>query len=728
MIAKGNLHDGNGLAAYLVKGKTGERGELFYMEGFGASDLRDAMRDVVIASGATQAQSPFFHVYTRFAPGEMLDNEANRNRCLDIARREIKTLGMDGQPYAVSFHIDRESGDMHMHIAVSRIARNADGQLFAIDPGLYKNKLKYLSRECERDFALREVSNHRQAGDLARAAERNEFEESRRLGTDLKVIRAGIVDCFEKSDSGKALKTALEDRGLILANGDRRDCFVVIDQEGGQHALNKKLTGLTLAQTRARLGDLDRAQLPSVEQAQEMRAERQAAREAQGREKHGRGVEDGQGSAATRSEGQQRGPQPEIKPLGKTAGEIRLAWQLTRGAEPFARAIEDRGLILVYVTAEEARASERARAFAKTIGRQNRGLKEGFAVVDQRGTVTRIDQRTTGDLREEIDKRLGGIDRDQLLSVTEAKEAMREANRAAWAEQRQAEREEARPMSAIETRVADALKTTMTGYEFAEVIDKAGLTVTRATAGDVQALDALRRQDELAGMAGFEASGRHYARLEIGDLAAVTRAGDVFRLSPRKLDAAEIEQRLADTQPRLPSVTEARAHNQINREETAELWARHRAENTARRVIFSEARDADREIRSTAATVTRETEKIIGMAEETVDRTARAAGRLLGSAAKLAEGLFSLFGGFFATPKRMTKDEAARADRAADEKAEVRSDQAARQEKAAATDWQQFEERRNQAQAEQGFAERFGIPRPSRDRERDDDYGRERER
>lgn len=42
---------------------------------------------------------------------------------------------------------------------------------------------------------------------------------------------------------------------------------------------------------------------------------------------------------------------------------------------------------------------------------QNRALKEGFAVVDGRGNVTRIDQRTTGDLREEIDKRLGGLDR-----------------------------------------------------------------------------------------------------------------------------------------------------------------------------------------------------------------------------------------------------------------------------------------------------------------------------
>jgi hypothetical protein len=71
-----------------------------------------------------------------------------------------------------------------------------------------------------------------------------------------------ILDCFERSDSGKAFNAALAMHGLLLANGDRRDCFVVIDREGGHHALNKKLTGHTLAETRKRLGDIDRAQLP----------------------------------------------------------------------------------------------------------------------------------------------------------------------------------------------------------------------------------------------------------------------------------------------------------------------------------------------------------------------------------------------------------------------------------------------------------------------------------
>lgn len=166
---------------------------------------------------------------------------------------------MAEQPRAASLHINRRTGDKHLHIGYSLVRENADGELYVQKLGLYKNKLKRLAREIEKDYGLKIVSNERQADDRARAGHRDEFEESRRLGTELKVIRGAILDCFERSDNGKALRAALTERGMEPAQGDRRDCFVVIDAAGGQHALNKKLTGLTLAETRARLSDLDRA-------------------------------------------------------------------------------------------------------------------------------------------------------------------------------------------------------------------------------------------------------------------------------------------------------------------------------------------------------------------------------------------------------------------------------------------------------------------------------------
>ena len=141
--------------------------------------------------------------------------------------------------------------------------------------------------------------------------------------------------------------------------------------------------------------------------------------------------------------------------------------------------------------------------------------REGEIVaVNAHGDVHRLDQRTTGDLRPEIEARLdgfAGIDRARLLNVTDAKDAMREASRAAWLVEQRVERDMARPLTGIETTIAEALASTMTGTEFAIALDKAGLTITRATEADQLALDALRQDAALAATVAY-AEGRRLCR------------------------------------------------------------------------------------------------------------------------------------------------------------------------------------------------------------------------
>lgn len=266
MIAKGNLHgDGGKLAAYLTTGKEGERAELAELRGFVAGNIRDAFLDVEIQSEATHCQKPFFHAYVRLPASETLTPEQWQT----AADRIEKRLGFTDQPRAVAFHY-KDDGETHMHVAWSRIDLDT---MRAIDPGLYKNKLKELCREMERDFGLTIVRNERDPDQKTRAAGRDEFEQSRRLDTDLTAIRETIRDCWDRSDSGRAFSAALEQEGLILARGDRRD-FVIVDAEGGDHALSKRITGATAAETRARMTDIDRAQLPGVDQAKETQLER----------------------------------------------------------------------------------------------------------------------------------------------------------------------------------------------------------------------------------------------------------------------------------------------------------------------------------------------------------------------------------------------------------------------------------------------------------------------
>ena len=761
MIAKGNTHDsGPKLVAYLLTAQEGERIEFGGARGFeqfGGDLLQAAAIMQEMADATTNCKNAWFHTQTRLAPGEGLSG----GQWQEVLEREEKRLGFTGHARVWSFHI-QENGDRHLHAAWFRVDPETNR---AHDPGLYKLRLKELARTLEKEFALREVSNHRKPEDRARIADRKEVEESRRLGTDVRAIRTAILDCFEQSDSGKAFNAALDAQGLMLANGDRRDCFVVIDEAGGQHALNKKLTGQTLAQTRDRLADLDRSQLPGVEQAQAMQAERHHAPEPEV-EKHPEGgiptyrppSENAPAATAARQNVAQEpetAKTEEKRPLGKTAAQIHAAWNETRNpadlaasAAAFVAAIEDRGPILVYVTADEAKASERARAFAKAIERQNRAVKEGFAVVDERGTVTRIDQRVTGDLWQEIEQRLASIDRAGLLTVAEARDVMKEANRAewqqqkeaeraearrdapvsgtaaeirlawalsqtasqledalavhgvslaqvspdeayaseqraalakeagrfapvlregeivavdgrgsvyrlderttgdergeiegrlvgvdraalmnvadtqeamraaslaAWKDERRAEREQARPASPLEAAIADALAASMTGTDFAAALDDKGLTIARATAFDVLELDALREVDRAAGTFDELASGRRFADLIEGDFAIVTRQGDVFRLSPQKLDFEEIEQRLADVQTHMPSVVEARATSKTNRERKAEQRAQSEADFIAARIEQADAFAGKQELRQ----ATRAAETVVHAAFET---------------------------------------------------------------------------------------------------------------
>jgi hypothetical protein len=278
MNAKGKIRgEGGKLARYLMTGEPGkERAELVETRGldeFGP-DPATAFNNLEKWAGEnTRCKKAFFHGHIRIAPDERLSDA----QWMEALERKEQRLGFTSQPRMVSFHIDLETGEKHLHAAWFRVDLDTER---AIDPGLYKNKLNQLSRECEREFGLRELRSIRPEHDRARAAGRDEFEEARRLGTDLKAIRNGILDCFERSDNGQSFAAAIRAQGMELANGDRRDCFVVVDQEGGQHALNKKLTGMSLAEIRERLSDLDRTQLPSVDHAQAMQEARAAMREA----------------------------------------------------------------------------------------------------------------------------------------------------------------------------------------------------------------------------------------------------------------------------------------------------------------------------------------------------------------------------------------------------------------------------------------------------------------
>lgn len=262
MIAKGTPHtNGARLASYMVTGKDGERASLHELRGFAEADIVSAFRSVHIEAQATRCKQPFFHAQVRNPAGEHL----TRAQWVSVADRIEKKLGLVDQPRAIAFHA--KDGDEHMHVAWSRI----DAETMKAKPlPFFKLRLKEVCRQLEAEFGLTKVRNQREPGE-PRAPSRAERDQATRLGVDIEAVRGAIRDAWHRSDSGAAFLQALDDRGLKLARGDKRD-FVVIDGQGGIHALGKRTLGVTAAETRNRLSDLAPGLLLTVAAAREHQA------------------------------------------------------------------------------------------------------------------------------------------------------------------------------------------------------------------------------------------------------------------------------------------------------------------------------------------------------------------------------------------------------------------------------------------------------------------------
>jgi hypothetical protein len=260
MICKGNTHkNGAKLARYMTTPKEGEHVLFGELRGFASDDITKAFRSVHVMAEGTRCEQPFMHVQVRNPDGESL----TRDQWQRVADRIEAKLGLTDQPRAIVFHINKETGHEHMHIAWSRIDAET---MKAVPLPFFKERLKEVSRELEKELGLTRVTSERDGP--VQSANRDEFEEARRLGVDIKQVRQTIRDCWEHSDNGASFRAALADRNLTLAQGDRRD-FVVLDHEGGLHALGKRILGVSAAQTRNRLSDINRDELPTIAQARE---------------------------------------------------------------------------------------------------------------------------------------------------------------------------------------------------------------------------------------------------------------------------------------------------------------------------------------------------------------------------------------------------------------------------------------------------------------------------
>ncbi len=72
-----------------------------------------------------------------------------------------------------------------------------------------------------------------------------------------------MTQLWHETECGKSFRTALAQHGYVLAQGDKRD-FLVIDREGHEHSLARRISGAKAAEIRKRMEDIDRDELPRV--------------------------------------------------------------------------------------------------------------------------------------------------------------------------------------------------------------------------------------------------------------------------------------------------------------------------------------------------------------------------------------------------------------------------------------------------------------------------------
>jgi hypothetical protein len=165
-------------------------------------------------------------------------------------------------------------GREHIHVVWSRI--NIDTMLSVSDSHNYR-KHEEVSRDLERRFGHDRVqgAHHERDGVERpdRTPSRAELRQEERTGITGKEVKREVTEAFRTSDTAEAFKAALEDRGYMLAQGDRRD-FVIVDREGGIHSLARRIDGMKANELREFMSAIDRESLPSATVVRQLVKER----------------------------------------------------------------------------------------------------------------------------------------------------------------------------------------------------------------------------------------------------------------------------------------------------------------------------------------------------------------------------------------------------------------------------------------------------------------------
>lgn len=232
------------LGHHLLKAEN-EHVELHELRGFVSDDVIGAMKEAQAVAQGTHCRQHLFSV--SFSPPQAEDvSIATFEKA--IARVETAN-GLTGQPRIVIFH--EKEGRRHAHCVWSRIDTDT---MTARPLPFFKNKLREISKDLYLEHGWRMPAGlmDSQARDPLNFT-LAEWQQAQREGNDPRALKSLLQECWAASDNARAFEHSLNERGIFLAQGDRRS-FVVVDFQGEVHSLPRAL-GLKTKVVAARMGD-----------------------------------------------------------------------------------------------------------------------------------------------------------------------------------------------------------------------------------------------------------------------------------------------------------------------------------------------------------------------------------------------------------------------------------------------------------------------------------------
>lgn len=242
------------LADHISNARDNEHVELHDIRGFVSDTIHGALMESYAVSRGTCCKQHMFSLSLNPPPNEAVPTAYFE----DALQRIEKKMGLEDQPRVVVFH--EKEGRRHAHAVWSRIDIE---EMKAVNLPYFKMKLNDISHDLYLEhgwdlpdgFKDNEKRNHNNYT-LA------EHQQSKRTGQSRKELKSLFQECWEISDTKIAFEHALQERGFLLAQGDRRS-FVAVDGLGEVYSLSR-MTGLKTRVLEERLDDPE--QLPSVEE------------------------------------------------------------------------------------------------------------------------------------------------------------------------------------------------------------------------------------------------------------------------------------------------------------------------------------------------------------------------------------------------------------------------------------------------------------------------------